>query len=179
MFASVCFTSKLHLQEVERRLGAPPADPESFSLWLTSLAPLSEREKMSLFCSNDTLQRLSVVLEALDRMEERARSNPLNRMRSFISSFFSGIVDGDEVDPVDVVPPIAIPADVERRALIAGTLQQEEMEEADEEASDGQGEDDEEEDDDDSDSMQSLLTSSSDDESGGSSQQPGSSAITQ
>jgi len=80
------------MHEVERRMGAPPHDPESFSLWLTSLAPLAERDKLALLTGTDTIQRLTVVMDSLDSMEERMRNHPVNRVASYISSWVSGFV---------------------------------------------------------------------------------------
>lgn len=79
---------------VEQRFGAPPSDPEGYSLWLTALAPLPESEKLQLLRGLDTKARLERCVLALGAFVSR-RNNPnsfVNTTRSTVASALRGVM---------------------------------------------------------------------------------------
>lgn len=98
---------------IEARYGTTPStsDPEHFSLWLTALSPVPEREKMRLLLSQRTIDRLEVCLSALSAVVRHrsaytsvrgavsgAASSVSVALRNVLGAIFRGEQDGEEDD---------------------------------------------------------------------------------
>jgi hypothetical protein len=75
---------------IEEQLGAAPTDPELFSLWFTSLTPMSEREKVIQLRSQNTLQRLRACMQAFEDYSRRVNNSAFGRISSLLASWFTG-----------------------------------------------------------------------------------------
>ena len=61
------------MQKVHNMYGPPPTDPESYSVWLVAVCPLSGPAKTALLGTEDTLSRLRSCIAGFHSYMDRIR----------------------------------------------------------------------------------------------------------
>ena len=80
-------------RNIEGQYGVMPSEIEAFSLWLTAISPISEKDRFALLLSKDTVVRLQTCLEKLGPVVRRAaeRSGTSGTVSGVLSTALRGL----------------------------------------------------------------------------------------